>query len=122
MTTRRPGLYCVELRTAQWERCLWWYREALGLRVMVRVVEDGYALLEAGETRLALISRRNAGPATPRWSLGFEVDNLEDAIARLTQAGSKVSRPERDPEGFREVVTHDPDGNTIRLFVWPEAK
>jgi predicted enzyme related to lactoylglutathione lyase len=121
MPLKRPGLYCVELRTPQWETSVRWYREALGLRVMVRVVDDGYALLEAGETRLALIARRNAGPSTSRWSLGFEVDNLEVVIDRLTRAGSKVSRPERDPEGFREVVTYDPDGNTIRLFSWPES-
>ena len=49
-------------------------RQCGGLRVMVRVVEDGYALLEAGETRLALISRRNAGPATPAWSLNREFE------------------------------------------------
>ena len=120
MTIRSPGLYCVELRTAQWETSLRWYREALGLRVMVRVVEDGYALLEAGETRLALISRRTAGPASPRWSLGFEVENLDSVVDRLTRYGSRVSKPERDPEGFRAVVTYDPDGNTVRLFCWPE--
>ena len=73
-------------------------------------------------------------PATPAWcyshdpmpalhvrarSLGFEVENLEIAIERLTQAGSQVSLPKHEPEGFREVVTHDPDGNKVRLFVWP---
>ncbi|HEV2971013.1 MAG TPA: VOC family protein [Pirellulales bacterium] len=120
MTIRSPGLYCIELRTAQWENSVRWYREALGLRVMVRVVEEGYALLEAGETRLALISRRSPGPASARWSLGFEVDSLEAVTDRLTRAGSRVSRPERDPEGFRAVVTHDPDGNTVRLFCWPD--
>lgn len=120
MAIRRPGLYCVELRTAHWELSVGWYRDALGLQVMVRVIDDGYALLEAGDTRLALISRHHPGPASPRWSLGFEVDDLDAAIDRLQRNGSKVSRPERDPEGFREVVTFDPDGNTIRLFAWPE--
>src|SRR2546423_12384321 len=85
MAIRHPGLYCVELRTAQWEASVRWYREALGLRVMVRVVDDGYALLEAGETRLALIARRTPGPASPRWSLGFEVDNLEQVADRLVR-------------------------------------
>ena len=42
---QRPGLYCVELRTDQWEVAVKWYRETLGLRVLVRVVEDGYALV-----------------------------------------------------------------------------
>ena len=57
----RPGLYCVELRTENWDQLVEWYREVLGLRVLVRVIDDGYALLEAGETRLALLAREKCG-------------------------------------------------------------
>ncbi len=117
----RPGLYCVELRTSHWEQAVAWYREALGLRVLVRVVDDGYALFEAGETRLALLARKTAGEASPRWSLGFEVDNLDMVAQRLLEAGSPITRPRDDPEGFQEIITSDPDGNTIRLFAWPNA-
>ena len=117
---QRPGLYCVELRTSNWTEMIRWYREVLGLKVLVRVVEDGYALLEAGDTRIALISRENAGPLSARWSLGFEVDNLESSAKHLADNGWEVSRHERTAEGFREVVTLDPDGNRIRLFSWPE--
>jgi predicted enzyme related to lactoylglutathione lyase len=117
----RPSLYCVELRTSCWTECVKWYRETLGLKVLVRVPEDGYALLEAGDTRLALIARDNSGPASARWSLGFEVENLDTVAQRLVTAGWEVSRPDRTSEGFREVVTLDPDGNRIRLFSWPET-
>lgn len=125
MTTRTkslspPGLYCVEIRTGDWEQSVRWYREVLGLRVLVRAVDDGYALFEAGDTRLALLARESPGEASPRWSLGFEVDNIELAIERLTRAHSKFTRPSRHPEGFQEIVTQDPDGNTIRLFTWPD--
>jgi predicted enzyme related to lactoylglutathione lyase len=118
---RRPGLYCVELRTSQWERAVKWYRETLGLRTLVRVVDDGYALFEAGDTRLALISRPQVGEPSGRWSLGFEVEHLDSVAQRLADAGSPVTRPTRDPEGFKEIITSDPDGNTIRLFSWPET-
>ena len=37
---------------------VFWYRNILGLRVLVRVVDDGYALFEAGDTRVAILSRR----------------------------------------------------------------
>ena len=114
-----PGLYCVELRTAQWDQMLKWYREVLGLRVLVRVVDDGYALLAAGETRLALVARAAPGPPTRRISLAFEVQDLKSLCARLQAAGSIITHPARDPEGLREADTADPDGNRIRLFCWP---
>jgi predicted enzyme related to lactoylglutathione lyase len=118
----RPGLYCVELRTENWERMLRWYREVLGLRVLVRVVDDGYALIEAGDTRLAIISRKSAQPATRRVSLAFEVRDVPALCAELRDAGSPVTHPKRDPEGLREAETADPDGNRIRLFMWPDNR
>jgi len=70
----RPGLYCIELRTANWQSSVEWYRSALGLKVLVRVVDDGYALIEAGETRLALLAlslreNRPLGSALPSKSM-----------------------------------------------------
>lgn len=115
-----PELYCIELRTSQWELMVQWYRSALGLRVLVRVVDDGYALLEAGETRLALISRPAPSAASPRWSLAFETANLDLASARLIAAGSAIQRTADNLEGLRDLSTVDPDGNQIRLFSWPQ--
>jgi predicted enzyme related to lactoylglutathione lyase len=97
-----------------------WYRTTLNLRVLVRVVEDGYALLEAGETRLALIRRDTLDDASARWSLAFEVDNLELAAARVLAAGAPLLEHPPNHEGFRDLLTEDPDGNRIRLFSWPD--
>ena len=119
--SQRPGLYCVELRTEQWTEAVKWYRESLGLKVLVRAVDDGYALFEAGETRLALLGRKTSGESSPRWSLGFEVQDLEAVADRLLLAGSPITRPRNNPEGFQEIITTDPDGNTIRLFAWPNG-
>ncbi|REK17384.1 MAG: hypothetical protein DWQ37_06225 [Planctomycetota bacterium] len=115
----RPGLYCVELRSENWEKLVDWYRTVLGVRVLVRVVEDGYALLEAGDTRIALLARAVAGDATRRISLAFEVEDVPRLVARLEVFGSPLQYPESDPEGLREVNTEDPDGNRVRLFSWP---
>ncbi len=115
----RPGLYCVELRTANWPALVEWYREVLGLRVLVRVIDDGYALLEAGDNRLALLAREAAGDSSQRMSLAFEVSDVPKTCARLVRHGARVTHPERDPEGLREAYTTDPDGNRIRLFSWP---
>lgn len=118
----QPGLYCVELRTADWERSVRWYREALGLTVLVRVIDDGYALLAAGETRLALLARTTPGDASKRISLAFEVNDLTRVVQRLERAGAEISKVKTDEEGLREVSTTDPDGNRIRLFCWPRGR
>ena len=99
-----------------------WYRCVLGLRVLVRVVDDGYALLAAGDTRLALLQRPDADQSSRRWSLGFEVADLESIQARLIEAGPEIIKIKEDPEGFRELVATDPDGNRIRLFVWSAGR
>ena len=117
-----PGLYCIELRTAQWETLVHWYRTALGLRVLVRDVEDGYALLEAGQTRLAILARESPAGASARWSLAFEVESLEVASARLLAAGAEVRQSPTNLEGLRDLLTTDPDGNRIRLFCWTESR
>ncbi|MFM9024985.1 MAG: VOC family protein, partial [Planctomycetaceae bacterium] len=54
-----------------------------------------------------------------RWSLGFEVADLEAVRERLVAAGGEVGAAAAHPEGFRELGVEDPDGNRIRLFTWP---
>jgi predicted enzyme related to lactoylglutathione lyase len=113
-----PQLFSVELRTSQWGALVEWYRSVLGLTVLVRVVDDGYALLAAGDTRLAIIARGEPGEASRRWSLGFEVADLGAVHARLIGAGADVTAPRVNPEGFRELTVTDLDGNRLRLFAW----
>ena len=118
----RPGLYCVELRTSNWEASVEWYRNVLGLRVLVRVTDDGYGLLDAGETRLAILAREVPGEATRRISLALEVPDLAAVADRLKRAGTTFTPPRSDREGLREINTVDPDGNRLRLFNWPKAR
>lgn len=114
-----PELFCVELRTARWAELVEWYRSVLGLAVLVRVVDDGYALLGAGDCRIAILSRPEPGSASGRMSLGFETSDLDAVERRLAEAGADVRPPRVHAEGFRELLAHDPDGNKLRLFSWP---
>lgn len=114
-----PELFCVELRTARWRELVEWYRGVLDLAVLVRVDDDGYALLAAGGGKLAILARESPGPVSGRVSLGFEVADLDAVHGRLVAAGADVSPPRPHPEGFREIVVHDPDGNVLRVFSWP---
>lgn len=111
----RPTLYTVELRTARWPDMVAWYRDVLGLRMLVRSAEEGYALLAAGDVRLAILARPAAARSSDRWSLAFEVADLDAARARLAAA----TEPRTHAEGYRELVVVDPDGNRLRLFTWP---
>lgn len=108
----------MEVRTAAWDALVAWYREVLGLRVLLRVSDDGYALLGDARGRIAIVSRPDPGPAGERIGLAIEVADLDAAAARLTAAGADVTRLPPNPEGFAELLTRDPDGNRLRLFTW----
>jgi predicted enzyme related to lactoylglutathione lyase len=118
LDTDRPTLFAVEIRSARWEALVAWYRDAVGLEVLLRVIDDRYALLAAGSARLAILGRDEAPPESRRWSLAFEVADLEAARARLVAAGCAAPEPTANPEGFREFVVTDPDGNRVRVFAW----
>ena len=113
--------FAVEVRTAAWEALVAWYREVLGLRVLLRVTDDGYALLGDTRGRIALVSRAEPGPAGERIGLAIEVTDLDAAAARLAAAGAEVARRPPTAEGFADLLTHDPDGNRLRLFTWGAA-
>ena len=117
----RAELFAVELRTARFEAMVAWYRDVLGLRSLLRVVDDGYALLGAGAARIALVSRPEAGAPSDRVSLAFEVADLAAARGRLAAAGAEIGTRPRSHEGFEELLTRDPDGNRLRLFSWGEG-
>jgi len=113
-------LFAVEIRTDQWETMVHWYRNVLGLRVLVRVTDDSYALLSAGETRLAILGRSQIDAPSRRISLALEVHDLGAAIARLEEADWPEPERQESEEGFVSLATQDPDENSIRLFAWPK--
>ncbi len=64
----------------------------------------------SGETRLALLQRAEPGELSPRFSLGFEVADLNRCDPTPGEFGTSYNAPRQHAEGFDEVVTHDPDG------------
>lgn len=114
-------LFMIELRSSHWERSLAWYRDLIGLRVVLRQPEDGFAMLDGGGVRLAL-KRRAPGEVVTRNledgpMLIFEVADAAAELARLTAAGSPVLKPlATNLEGYRRAVVADPDGHPVTLF------
>ena len=89
------GLWNYAIKVADIERAIAFYTGALGARVRLRgeVLGCAYALLRLGDTRLILFEKAPyedlLGTTLP---LGFlhdvyEVDDLDDQIARLREAG-----------------------------------
>ena len=113
-----PTLFAVELRSPRWEPLVAWYRDVLGLKVLLRVIDDRYALLAAGGSRLAILGRDEPAETNARVTLCFEVTCLDTARSTLAAAGNLTAEPVANPEGFRELIVTDPDGNRLRLFAW----
>ncbi len=116
----------VVLRVRNLERSLQFYREALGLREMVRH-EDRISFLSAGEKHhdLALMEVGPDAPSPPAQSIGlyhiaFKVgDSLEELRAardRLVAAGYAI-RISKDHTVSQSLYLDDPDGITVELYV-----
>jgi catechol 2,3-dioxygenase-like lactoylglutathione lyase family enzyme len=118
-------LATVELRVRDWPAAVTWFRDVFGLKVLLRVDDDGYALLQTGTAHLAL-KRTDTGPlpadADARPLLLFEVDDVERELARLTAHGVAILKPLRvSAENYRRVIVAGPEGQPILLFDWRGA-
>lgn len=122
LTTAPPELFAIELRASDWAGMVKWYREVLGLKVLLRVIDDQYAQLHAGSVQLAIVGHGDPGAASGRVTLAFEVSDSDATASRLAMQGWDFERRERTAEGLSELVTTDPEGNRLRLFEWPRRK
>jgi predicted enzyme related to lactoylglutathione lyase len=104
----------TELTVADWSAAVAWYRDVLGLEVVLLVEADRFALFRAGGARLAL----KAGPSEPDTvRLVFEVDDLTAELDRLARLGVLTEgQVKTSPEGYRRALVCDPDGHHLTLF------
>jgi hydroxymethylpyrimidine/phosphomethylpyrimidine kinase len=109
-------LFLVELPVADWPASVAWYRDRLGLPVILLDEPNRYALLAAGSARLAL----KAGPATPDGPMiVFRVPDLDAELVRLAGCGIvPTGAVKASPEGYRVAHFLDPDGHRLAVFEW----
>lgn len=112
--------FMTEVRVLDWARSVAWYREVLGLRVVLEDVPGQFALLEAGGGRVALKQAKSAEEVSGRKAirLVFQVDDLEVITADLIANRVAIEGPSTIDEGYREIRINDPDGTPIGLFSW----
>ena len=116
-----PDLFMTVIKVSDWAASLAWYVERLGLLPVLTDAEHRFALLAAGNGRLALQeeSAPVAANAPGGARLVFLVPDIDDERARLLGQDVEVSAPrENAVEGYREIRLHDPDGTPLTLFSW----
>ena len=116
----------VYLQVAHLDRSLSFYRDGLGLEVIWN--DDMLALLRGtGENPGTLVLRDVGGDAKQRMGqagvtrIGWQVTSsadLDTAEERLTGYGTQYQRVDESDGG--RIVTHDPDGLSIILFLAAE--
>ena len=119
-------IFSVYLQVGHLDRSLSFYRDGLGLEVIWN--DDMLALLRGtGENPGTLVLRDVGGDAKQRMGqagvtrIGWQVTSsadLDTAEERLTGYGTQYQRVDESDGG--RIVTHDPDGLSIILFLAAE--
>jgi catechol 2,3-dioxygenase-like lactoylglutathione lyase family enzyme len=119
-TTEIPGpdLFMTVIKVADWSRAVEWYVNTLGLLTVLLDHEHHFALMAAGNGRLAVQGDAEAqGSSFVR--LVFLVPDVDAEYRRLTDLGIEMSPPVANSrEGYREIRLHDPEGTPLTLFSW----
>jgi predicted enzyme related to lactoylglutathione lyase len=110
-------LYMVELIVSEFDAAVRWFRDVLGLRVLLIDELNRFALLQGvGGGRLAL---KAGNPAPGGLRLHFQVPDLDIELKQLEARGGHVESPPLvSPEGYRRAIVRGPAGYPIVLFEW----
>lgn len=92
------------------------YRDVLGLDVLM---DHGWiATYGSGEmtaVQISFASQGGSGTATP--DLSIEVDNVDEAFQRMTEAGFAIEYgPADEPWGVRRFYVRDPFGKLVNVL------
>src|SRR5688572_14584795 len=92
------------------------YKEILGLEVLMDL---GWIRTYGSSSKMTIqvsvMSEGGSGTAVP--DLSIEVDNVEEALMRIRQAGIKIEYgPATEPWGVRRFFVRDPLGKLINIL------
>jgi catechol 2,3-dioxygenase-like lactoylglutathione lyase family enzyme len=92
------------------------YRDLLGLDVLM---DMGWIVtLGNGEKpRVQMSIASEGGSGTPLPALSIEVDDLDEALQRMREAGIAIEYgPVEEPWGVRRFFVHDPVGTLVNIL------
>ncbi len=93
------------------------YRDVLGLDLRM---DMGWIATYGGDERMGvqLSIMSQGGSGTPVPALSVEVDDLDEALARMRDADVPVEYgPVEEPWGVRRFFVRDPYGNLVNILV-----
>ncbi|MBD1382709.1 VOC family protein [Metabacillus arenae] len=93
------------------------YEEILGLdQLMDQEFIATYGSHEKMETQISFLSEGGSGTPVP--DLSIEVDDLDNALARIKEAGIPVEYgPATEPWGVRRFYVRDPFGKLVNILI-----
>ena len=104
----------VELAVGDWPAAVAWYRDVLGLPVLLLDEAGRFALL-GGDTGRVALKAGEPQPGSVR--LAFRVDDLDAELTRLAACGvTPDGPPKASAEGYTRALLRDPDGYHLCLF------
>lgn len=93
------------------------YGDILGLEVLM---DMGWIATHGSseEMTVQISFMREGGSGTPVPDLSIEVDDLDEALARVTEAGVPLAYgPAKEPWGVRRFFVRDPFGRLVNVLV-----
>jgi catechol 2,3-dioxygenase-like lactoylglutathione lyase family enzyme len=119
----------VRLLVHDFDACVAFYRDTLGLTVSILAEHAKFAEFDTGETALELYDRgmmaeivgtadRPDADGVDRTLLTFQVKSVDEKYEELRAKGVKFDVPPTDREAWGARTAHfrDPDGNLLELF------
>ena len=92
------------------------YKEVLGLKVLMDL---GWIRTYGSSSKMTLqvIVTSEGGSGTPVPDISIEVDDVEEALARVRKAGIAIEYgPATEPWGVRRFYVRDPSGKLINIL------
>lgn len=102
--------------SADIEKATAFYKDILGLKVLMDL---GWIRTYGSNAKMTIqvsvMSEGGSGTAVPEMSI--EVDDLDDALTRVREAGIAIEYgPESEPWGVRRFFVRDPFGKLINIL------
>lgn len=106
-------LAIVELRVNEWPAAVEWFRTVFDLPVLMNAEAEQYALLNAGDVKLA-IKHDSTAQTGDQVLLQWEVPDLE---SWLKQRSVNILKPLKvSHEGYRRVIIEGPEQRPLLVY------